>query len=242
MPTPAGQSLIDGFDGIRIINLRHRSDRRREMATELKRLGLGFDHPQIALFEASRFEDKAGFPSIGARGCFDSHLSILSEALAAGAESVLILEDDLDFVRAIETLAPPALAQLAETDWAIFYGGYEGDAHAQQGSASIRQVPPQQAVRTTHFVAFRAPAIAAAVPYLQAMLQREPGSPEGGPMHVDGAYSWLRAAHPQLETWVAQPMLGVQRPSRTDIHTLRWHDRVPLVRAAAGAARRLRRR
>jgi hypothetical protein len=59
-------------------------------------------------------------------------------------------------------------------------------------------------------------------------------------MHVDGAYSWFRANHPHLLTSVANPELGHQRASRTDVHDLRWHDRVPVVRDIVAFLRRFR--
>jgi hypothetical protein len=43
MPTEAGQSLLNTFDRVRIINLKHRSDRRREIESELARFGLAVD-------------------------------------------------------------------------------------------------------------------------------------------------------------------------------------------------------
>ncbi len=33
-------------------------------------------------------------------------------------------------------------------------------------------------------------------------------------MHVDGAYSWFRQAHPHLRTWLAVPILGDNGPPR----------------------------
>jgi hypothetical protein len=60
-------------------------------------------------------------------------------------------------------------------------------------------------------------------------------------MHVDGAYTWFRASHPEMRTWIAVPELGHQRQSRTDIHPLRWYDRWPVVRELAQWARRVRR-
>jgi len=43
-----------------------------------------------------------------------------------------------------------------------------------------------------------------------------------------------------MVTLSVSPTLGVQRPSRTDVHDLRWFDRVPLVRDTAQLYRRLR--
>ena len=59
-------------------------------------------------------------------------------------------------------------------------------------------------------------------------------------MHVDGAYSRFRADNPDVRTFVAMPELGYQRPSRTDIHALRWFDRLPIIKDAVQAARQIR--
>ncbi len=240
MPTKAGQALLDTFDRVRIINLRTRDDRRREMSGELARLGLTIDGTKIAFHEAFRPEDKGDFPSIGARGCFTSHLQILEEALAENAGNILILEDDLDFAKDVETRFPATIEMLKTAPWSIFYGGYELYTGPTSGDL-LSKAEPNNMIRTTHFLALSREAIEAAVPYLQAMAARPPGSPEGGPMHVDGAYSWLRKDHPQFDTWLATPELGHQRPSRTDIHDLGLIDRTPVLREIAGLLRRLKR-
>src|SRR5690606_31802208 len=89
--------FADLFEAIYVINLAYRADRRLEMSAELARLGLSFDDPKVTLFAAVRPEDAGEFPSVGARGCFMSHLGILHSALALGLRSILILEDDADF-------------------------------------------------------------------------------------------------------------------------------------------------
>ena len=73
------------------------------------------------------------------------------------------------------------------------------------------------------------------------MLERQSGDSAGGPMHVDGAYSWFRCAHPALLTLASLHQLGTQRASRTDIHDLRWFDRWRGARFVAQRLRRLRR-
>ena len=59
-------------------------------------------------------------------------------------------------------------------------------------------------------------------------------------MHVDGAYTWLRRNYPQLTTRLAVPQLAYQRASRTDVHALRWFDRLAGARQLTAAARVLR--
>ena len=137
------------------------------------------------------------------------------------------------------------LAQLNGLDWSIFYGGGQVTGNSGSGGALIRELSCDCPVLTTHFVAFRRPAVEALVPYLEAMAARKPGSPEGGPMHVDGAYSWFRRSHPECRTWYAEPNLAIQRPSQSDIAAsskwvqlpgFRWL--IPWGRRIKGALRR----
>ena len=48
--------LFDHFDQVRVINLKHRTDRRAQMLGELRRIGADND-PRVAFFGACRFED-----------------------------------------------------------------------------------------------------------------------------------------------------------------------------------------
>lgn len=224
------------FDRIVVINLASRPDRRAEMQAQMRRVGLALGTAPVRLFEAVRPSDAGGFPTVGARGCFMSHLAVLREAAAAGVDRLLILEDDLDFAADIARRAPLALACAEARGWDLFYGGHEIEA-AVVADGECAEVPPATGVRTTHCIGLRGAAIARAADYLDAMLKRPAGDPGGGPMHVDGAYSWFRRAHPRLRTLAALPALGHQRASRSDIHALRWFDRVVGVRGVVGRLR-----
>jgi glycosyl transferase, family 25 len=237
-PTAAGQSLLDTFARIRIINLPERTDRRREMTGELARLGIAVDGEKVAFYAAQRFGDRGGFRNIGARGCFDSHLSIL-EAAADLDGPLLILEDDADFAGGIETLMPAALDTLHKTDWSIFYGFGDPPSGSVSTDGLFEQAP-EIGIGTTHCIGFTPNAVKLAIPYLRAMLTRPAGSPDGGPMDVDGAYCWFRAAHPQLRTFCTYPAIANQRPSRTDI-TPSFLDRMPIARQAMSLLRMVKR-
>jgi len=237
-PTAAGQALVDSFQSIRVINMAHRADRRREMAAQFARLGLSFDHPAIDWFTARRFTEAAGFPTIGTRGCFDSHLSLLREAAEKGIESLLILEDDCDFHDEIETLLPAALDVLGQSDWQIFHGSLL-PGHHECSERPVELVAPDATLRGTHFLAFRGPVIEQAVLYLDAMARRAPGEahPDGVPMHYDGALCVFRKRNRDVRTYVANPDLGHQRLSRTDIHDVRFYDRLPVLRSVTALLR-----
>ena len=244
--TPA-ERIFASFDRVYILNLPDRPDRRREIMEELDRIGTGPDDPRVVLYPAIRPEEEAGFPSSGARGAFLSHLGVLRQARDLGCHTILILEDDCDFVPDIGALLPPALDMLDTLGLDIFYGGYvlpDGLGGADPEATPLLLANGATPVQMAHFVGFGRSVIEALVPYLEAMLDRPPGSPDGGPMHVDGAYNWFRASRPDLATWLARPQLGHQRPSRSDISAPGPLDRLPgpLRRLARGMKRNWKRR
>ena len=61
---------------------------------------------------------------------------------------------------------------------------------------------------------------------LETIMERAPGHVLGGPMHVDGAYSTIRAQNHDLKTYSASPPLGYQRSSRSDISPATLSQRV----------------
>lgn len=215
-PTPFDKDLLRSlFDCIYVINLPDRIDRRREITAQLALIGLAGD-PLVAFFPAVRPTDPEDFGSLGERGCFLSHLGALKDAVAAGHRSILILEDDVDWTPA--ALARNArLDALRDTDWGFLHGGRGHDRAAADGAISLVRLEPERELLLGHFIGLRGDVIARMVDYLEAMLQRPKGSPEGGPMHVDGAYSWFRRAHPEVAAYVCSPSVAQQRSSRSDI-------------------------
>lgn len=187
------------------------------MIKELRKVGLDGD-PRVAFFEARMFDEPGTFRSKGERGVYASHLDILQQAAAAD-QSVLIFEDDLDF-------APDAQCFKLPADWSIFYGSYKASNPADLQSSDIVGA---------HFMGFTAGAARLIARYLEGLL----GRPDQPP--IDGAYVWFRRAHPEIQTIFAEPKLGDQRPSRTDIAPLRFFDRAPILRHVASIARRLKR-
>jgi len=235
MPNP-----LASFHKIYIINLPSRDDRRQEMGAQLKRIGLSLISPEVELFAAIRPADAGDFPSIGARGCFLSHLGALRNAVTDGHERVLILEDDLNFSDDFVRRMPLIDERLDCVDWSMFYGGYRLDRAVPTADGGCAVLPSSDGVQTTHFVGFRGSAIAAAVTYLEAQLNRPGGDARGGPMHIDGSYSWFRRDHPEFTTLLAVPELGHQRASKTDVTELRLHDTVPVVRSVVARLRKMK--
>ncbi|OQX08708.1 MAG: hypothetical protein BWK76_23205 [Desulfobulbaceae bacterium A2] len=80
----------DFFDRIYCISLAERSDRRAEAAAQFAAVGLA---------ERVEFVVVAKDPGGAEKGCYESHLQCLHLGLAAGAERILIFEDDIVFNR-----------------------------------------------------------------------------------------------------------------------------------------------
>lgn len=229
------KGLFAIFHRVRIINLVDRPDRRRQMAAQLAHMGEVSG--TVDFFDAHRPRDRGDFPSLGARGCFESHLSVLRSARDDGVGSLLILEDDFDFSAEGQRRSSEILGQLGTERWDFFYGAHVMPGNGRRGLLSIA---PDEPVVTASFLAFSGRVIAPVVDFLEGMLLRPAGSVDYGPMHVDGAYTVFRMLHPQYRTLAAFPPLGHQRSSRSDITPSNMIlDRWALTRPIGGMLRRL---
>jgi glycosyl transferase family 25 len=213
-----------------VINLKDRTDRRVEMERQL--VGIGW---QAEFTHSDRPVDAAGFPSLGARGCFMNHLGVLRRASAIDAHMV-IMEDDLNFKSNFSSLWEKALVDLEGKEWSMFYPAHTLDIHPN----GLAQVAPTTGIMCSHFLVVNKNAVQTLITGLEAMLARPPGDPLGGPMHVDGAYSVIRKRHPELKTYAFAPSLGYQRSSRSDVADLRFFDRSVALRPFVSALRKLK--
>jgi len=220
--------MFDQFDRIYIVNLRSRADRRREMHKQLKMVGLESD-PKVVFFDAIKTGDPGPFARIGSHGAFLSHLSIL-EKHAGSSETVLILQDDCDFVPGAENVElGPA--------WEIFYGGYHQLDPGDVANSNIQGA---------HCMGFRPHVIPALVDFLASVYSgayRPAHEVNGNDViapPIDGAIVWFRRAHPEVRTLFEQ--VSYQRSSRTDIGDLSLLDRVPPLASISRALFRFARR
>jgi glycosyl transferase family 25 len=207
---------FDAYDRIRVINLRSRADRRREMKRELGRLGLANDN-RVQFFDAVEPDGLGHWRSRGEHGCFLSHLGILKEASAAG-ESILVLEDDCDFTDAALT-----------SDWGrgadIFYGGYYAADPARLQESNIQG---------SHCIGFSAAMLPRVIEYLEHLFD------DPMPPPIDGAYVNFRRTNPDVLTSFATPPVAVQRQSASDIHPSPY-DRSRLLGPVVGLLRKFNR-
>jgi hypothetical protein len=225
--------LTDLFALTRVVNLPSRTDRYREISAQLAALGMPFAAGEVELFPAICPEEAAGFTKPAVRGCFLSHLEILRDARARGVANVLILEDDLQ----VQPQDTDTLSQMAEElmqrPWGIAYFGH---FLAATPSQSPVWVSLQGELRTSHFYAVNSSVFNRLIGYLEDCLKRPPGHPVGGPMEYDGALNMFRLWHPDTITLIAQPSLGNQRSSQSDIHPS-GERRISGIHQAASLAR-----
>lgn len=227
-------ALPPSIDRLYVINLEDRTDRRRDMVSELERIGWQADSPDVEFFAAIKPDSADTFPSIGARGCFLSHLGVLRDARRRELQTFLILEDDAAFTAECRAHLGAVLAGLDTADWAIAYLGHRIDPEDLPGPAAARGVhwralPSETRVETTHAMLIHQCAAGPLIDYLERMMTRPAGHPEGGPMHVDGAYNWFRRDHPEFPTLVTPRQYVVQRASKSDIAPPSLKDRVPFI-------------
>jgi hypothetical protein len=228
------------FDHIVVINLPSRADRRQQMDKELARVGVPAH--VVYFFPAIRPEEDGGFPSTGARGAYLSHLAVLRQARNEGWHSVLVMEDDLQLHPRLPHVWPALAGALAQHHWGLAYLGHMGSdpVHAPPSGDTPYWQPTHLPQQCLHCYAVHERVFDDVIAYLEACLHRPAGHPDGGLMHVDGAMSMFRQRHPEVLTLLAQPSLGSQRPSRSDITHNRWYDRWPLTRALVDLARQLK--
>ena len=234
-------TLLDYFDRCYVVNLPERADRRREMQQELGDAGMPFAPGRVELLTAVRPPDAGLFPSLGARGCFESHHRILRQARAEGLRNILVMEDDLTIDPRLGTYAAEMIETLRTNDWGFVYFGHALEQATPANSRTVLQ-PYSGPLMTTHFYGINGAIFDRLLNFFDALLQRPPGHPDGSPMHVDGAYSTFRKQNPDVLTLITVPSLGGQRSSRSDIYPNQWFDRWPLFRELAAMARRVRAR
>ena len=189
--------MFSAFDSIRVISLPDRLDRRAQIEKQLSRVGLRVGEGSVRMFDAIRPTEDAGFPSIGARGCYLSHLQVLREALADGTKRLLVFEDDALFTREIAHAG--ALKSLCVSDeWDFLYPGH---IMLPAIPGPLHWVPKDDWLMCTHAYAVNRRVLKPLLAYLEDALARPVGHSDGGPMHIDAAYNYFMRDHPQVLTY-----------------------------------------
>lgn len=222
----ARAALVDifaGFGSRRLISMKARVERRQRIDASLAGYGLSLEKLGVEIFDGLSFDDAAGFPSKGVRGCFTSHMTLMQQCAVSG-KPMLVLEDDVDFnfdrIAAFHKQVP----DLQAADWDIVYLGYI----VPETQGAIRLEAFDGGTIGGHFYGVTPEFARAAGDYMQSCTTRPPGDPIGGPMYRDGAFTMFRRQHPEFVTKLAMPSLGGQFSSRSDL-TPKGYQKWPLV-------------
>lgn len=137
-------------------------------------------------------DDKARFPSLGARGCFLSHLKILESAVAdpsiGGARYVTIFEDDVLLPRSFASIVSTVMRQLRGLDWHIFYWGTDNQPPLTPvpGREPLATIAPEQTIIGKQAYTIRLDTVPALIDYLRR------GEQQPLPGYSDGMYHEFR--------------------------------------------------
>ncbi len=221
------QDILQHFHSIKIISLKHRTDRRQRIATQLHDLGIDMKRFGITFFDALKFKDAAGFPTNGVRGCYNSHLKLVRECAESG-KPALIMEDDA-FFQPKALFRVQNIGELIRTQkWDIIYfGGYVDASKLPQITSPL--TPFSGPIIGSHCVGYNPEAAARFAEYLEDRLSRECGHPDGGRTHFDAANNDYRRNHSDVVTLLGTPNLSTQFASRTDLGMQKWFDGAPVL-------------
>lgn len=231
--------IIDFFDRAYVVNLPERTDRKAEMLQELKQANISCALDKVEIFPAIRPADAGEFPSVGAHGCFLSHVSILKQAQQKQLQRILVMEDDLAISSQLKSHQAALVDQLQQTDWGFVYFGHVEEVEPADPPTLKPCTTP---LMTTHFYGINGKILDRLLTFLEVLQNRPAGHPDGGPMHLDGAYTTFRQQNPDIVTLIAHPNLGWQRSSRSDIYPNKFYDRLPGLKQLVGGARSVKQR
>lgn len=238
-------NFYDFFEHFYIINLPERTDRKRHMKKELKKIGIPSEDAKVGFSKAIKPEDQHPFTSIGVKGVFMSHLSILKDARKLGLKKFLILEDDAEFTQAFMKSEADVVRQLQDLQWDIVQFGHvymrnsssiESIVDSQDNNKNFL-IPFSGEVSGAHCCAINGETVDNLIEFLEGLAKGPKGDNKKGPMTIDGAYnvfSWRS----ETNRLIAYPSLVSQISSRSDITPNRF-DKNPMLRPILSIMRSL---
>jgi len=167
-----------------VINLKERNDKRIYIEEEFKKRNIKFN-----FFSAERHNDPK-------RGCLESHLNVIKNAIKNNEKYLLIMEDDCKFINGFGNIESPP------PNWDMIYLG--GTVHRvldkkYKGYARIQ-------CWTTHG-------------YIINLNNKDLVSKILEAENYDGEIDryYLEKIHPNFNAYVCDPMIAIQKPGFSDI-------------------------
>ena len=126
------QAAWDGVDKIYCISLAHRLDRQEEARAQFAAVGL-VDRVEFLIVEKHPVDCE--------QGIYESHLKCMRKGIAAGAERIMVFEDDIVFDR----VTPERIAQVSaflntHTRWHMLFLGCMVSSSTPTDNASILKI------------------------------------------------------------------------------------------------------
>jgi glycosyl transferase, family 25 len=233
----ATMKLIEYFDRTCIINLPEQTGRLSAIRKELGQFGSDACPAKVQVPFAPRPTDPNGFISKGVYGSFLSHLEILKQAAADHLESVWVLEDDATFSRRMVREQEQLVAQLERDPWGLCFFGHSLLRELAGMPDGLVPTPGDLAFRWSHCYAVRSGTLSRLIEHLEGIRSRPAGDPRGGKMYVDGAFNWFRKSNPDVLVLSANPVMSIQRGSRSGLGKGWWYDDRPVLKTPLALAR-----
>lgn len=137
-------------------------------------------------------QDKGRFPTLGALGCFLTHLKILESAVAehggSGVRYITIFEDDVLLPRSFASIVSTVMRQLRGLEWHIVYWGTENNPPVTPvpGREPLATIAPEQTIIGKQAYTVRLDTVPALIEYLHL------GRQQPNPAYSDGMYHEFR--------------------------------------------------
>lgn len=149
------------------------------------------------------------------------------------------MEDDLFLNENFKEHEAAIVQQLRQTHWDLVHFGYYPEILSDVDPSLHPLLQPCGTdLVGSHFYAVNGQSLDRLINFLEGLLQRPAGHPEGGPMSPDGALNAFQQQNPDIVRLISIPALGGQRSSRSDI-TPNWFDHTPVLGRVAGVTRDL---
>jgi hypothetical protein len=166
------------------INLNIRKDKKKYMVSQAKRLDFRLSFHTVKLHKNPK------------RGCLESHLNIIKDAIKNGLKQILILEDDAKFIKPLKSLPIPP------NNWDMLYlGGTVKSIYEKSNSPWVKM-----SCWTTHAYILNLENVS----MVNDILAMESFGGE-----VDSYY--IKFIHSKYNAYMVNPMMVIQREGYSDI-------------------------
>lgn len=223
-------TLNQYFSHIYCINLDRRTDRWESMQEKLAILSI--DSERFSATDLLALSNKKGTPKQRGRyACTDSHYRVIKDAQEKGYESILILEDDCEFVEGFNTKIAEYLAELPPKWEMLMLGYYMGPEFpkSQIKDKKVFKIPKNKDKSTglwaSHAVAIKRELFRDILTCPNGAFSEQPHSrEEGGYGCIDITYYYQ--FHGYRECYAFNPPLVNQAKIDTDVDLVTEETRI----------------